>query len=206
MNKGRKGPVLLSQKSAQPSKGVNELKTTNLIAGLAIAAVVAAPFVGNATVAHAAPASKPFSIAIGGNYPTSDTVRKNTTDTGLHVGLGYALPGAGLTTGTPSVDFDYDYDSGHGNKVNVYALELADRYNLNKIGESTFTPYIGGGIGAVNIDGSGHSQSRNVTNFGAKVLVGAKFSQAFVEVAYAYNGKDHGYDASDINFTIGTHF
>jgi len=160
-----------------------------------------------ASGAHAAPADKPFSAAIGASFLTSSNARNATEDTGIHVGLGYTLPGAGVTSGTPSIDLDYDNYSGHGNSANVYGLYLADRYYITKdITGSSVAPYIGGGIGAAYINGSGHGITKNVTNFAGKVIVGVKLNQAFVEAAYALPGKDHGFDTTAINVSIGTHF
>ena len=196
----------MSHGLVQPSKGEYELKT-NMIKTIAATAAVALPMLAIASGAHAAPTAQPFSAAIGASFLTSSNSRDVTEDTGIHVGLGYTLPGAGVTSGTPSIDLDYDNYSGHGNSANVYGLYLADRYYVTKnLTGSSFAPYIGGGIGAAYINGSGHGFSQNVTNFAGKIIVGVKLNQAFVEAAYALPGKDHGYDTSAINVSIGTHF
>ena len=156
---------------------------------------------------RAAPLISPFSVAIGGNFLQSNTARNNFNDYGLHVGLGYTLPGLGITSGTPSIDADYDYNSGHGNTVNTYALFITDRYYITKlITAGTFSPYFGAGVGGAVLNGSGDIGSGNATNFAGKFLIGAKFSQAFVELAYQLNGKIDGYDDTNFNLTVGTHF
>jgi len=183
------------------------LKTFEIVKKIAITAAVVVPAaLALASGAQASPVDQPFSVSLGANYLTDSSTRSSTSDYGLHVGLGYTIPGVGITSGTPSIDFDYDYNSGHGDTANTYGLFLADRYTLSHAAGASFSPYIGAGIGAAYLDGTGNGPSFSATNFAGKVMLGANFNRAFVEVAYNITGEDHGFDFSTVNLSVGTHF
>lgn len=136
-----------------------------------------------------APVQRPISIKIGAFFPSNGTVKNATNSTWIKLGADYAFT---KTTSTnpalTSVYFDYTGDSKHGANVNLYALGLAERYYFGPSGAGAGTsvsPYAGAGIGVDFTHASGGGQSKDNTQIGGKVFVGAELNSGpFIEAAY----------------------
>jgi hypothetical protein len=181
-------------------------------AALLAAPVVALTCVGAPRANAAAAADKPLSVQVGVGWPTDSDVRKGTSNTGIHAGLGYQLPtmGQGQTAAKASLDLDFNNTTGHGNRLTTYSLEAAERIPMSSGPASASGPYVGLGVGAVHIDAHGGGESKTKTQFGGKALIGMSMGDTFVELSYNYNGKvsigSHDFKADTVNLSVGTHF
>ena len=131
------------------------MKSVNIT--LKAASLIAIPFtLGLASSAQAVPGvPNPISAQIGGGWLTSSSAKDATSSTGLHVGAAVGLANHGLLSAftKPSVDVDYNTNSGHGNHINVFGLNYAERVPLSAVGAAVSAtghhavPYVGLGVG-----------------------------------------------------------
>jgi len=157
------------------------------------------------------PAAKPFTVKLGGYFPSDGDVKDNVGSTWFSFGLNYDI---GKTkTESPVVygayldgTFSSKSKDGTSFKDSVYGLGAEGRYYFGKPTEPV-TFYAGGGAGAYFLYGKDKGGSQNNVHLGLKLLAGVEFKQGFLgEVSYTFTGDVRGSSLSGFGAYVGYRF
>ena len=154
---------------------------------------------------------KPISIKIGAFFPGNGTLKSATHNTWVKVGADYAF--SKTNTANPLLTsgyVDYTGSSGSGNHASVVGVGVAarDYFSTTSAGSGTsFSPYAGVGIGAYFSHASGGGNTKDNTQIGGKIFLGAELNSGpFVEAAYNIlpqsthiGGSNIKYDGFDVS-------
>ncbi len=189
---------------------MNKTVTTALLTA-ACGAALCGVFTSGASAQSAAAAEKPITIKLGAFFPSGSRLKDGVRDTWFSAGAEYALPTkAGAATSNLSYlgYIDYAGSDHRGIKASYVGVGPGVRYLLQAPGsESTLTPYVGAGIGAYFLHGSGLGGSSNKTNFGYRLNAGVEFKRAYLfEVNYTDANSLSGARFSGFNIQLGAKF
>ena len=163
------------------------------------------------TAGHAAQAQdpeqvqKPTTLKIGVFLPSNGNVKNALGKTWLSIGADYAFNKQGASQRLMPLGYiDYSFKSSHGLNANYVGLGPAARYYLSPPGTSSFSPYLGAGVGAYFLHASGLT---NKTRVGFKVNAGLEINQSYLlEVNYTNAGSIQGVRLDGINAQVGLRF
>jgi hypothetical protein len=192
------------------------LRTERAVLRLAVLGLMIAPMalVG----AHRALAADggPVAVEVGVGFLGGGDSGTGLSKTGLHAGLGFRLPEAGLLTkrSRPSIDFGFNYNRGTGGDdyLESWSAMYAERVRLGPGGVAGGSfPYVGVGLGIVDahasISGgrSGGYDSNEHVQAGGKLLAGVGFGRTYLELSYQDTGSTLGIRSDSLNLSVGTH-
>jgi hypothetical protein len=183
------------------------MKTTTLAA----LAVVALGLAATAACAQSTSSeSKPFTIKIGANLPTSSGA-KDISNTWIAGGVDYVPPataGSGAPGAQSLVYADYTSASKNGLNAHYLAIGVGTRTKSSTAASGSGIFYEGG-LGAYLQSAKNSSgQSKNGTAFGVKSGIGLALGQSlFVEGTYTWiSSKVNGVDLSGFGGVVGMRF
>ena len=164
--------------------------TTATLWAAAFGAALSCGLNTTASAQSAAPAAKPITLKLGVFLPGGSRLKNAASDTWFSAGLEYALvpkPGAETAAASflPLGYIDYAVSNRHGVNADYVGIGPGFRYTLAAPGSSTLIPYVGAGLGAYFLHGSGFGGSTNKTNFGYRLNAGVEFNQSYLaEINY----------------------
>lgn len=143
---------------------------------------------------------------MGGWSYLNSQLRAQTTDGGVHGGMGYLIGGQGLF-GQPSLDLDARYAGGRQGRAFSGGVSYAERGQVP--GEDKV--YIGLGVGShwhdISITREGQREEARRWRPGAKGMLGMLVApRLFVEGGYHWTGRVSGLDTSGITVSLGYWF
>ena len=166
---------------------------------------------GTGASAQSAAPEKPITIKLGAFFPTGSRLHDGVSDTWFSAGAEYALAQKPAMAASPISLLGYvDYAgiNKHSRNVSYVGIGPGIHYGLAAPGSSTLIPYVGAGIGAYFLHGSGlGTGSSNKTNLGYRLNAGVELNHAYVfEVNYTDANSLSGIRFSGFNIQLGAKF